>query len=527
MNAAIEKDETFHKNSEWYKVLLEKHSQMLNIAFAGGGEKATLRHQKQNKMLVMDRIKALLDDDSDFFEVATLGGLAMEYGNVPRASIIGGVGRIHGKLCMIIANESTVKAGTVYPITLKKQLRCQEIAEQNRLPTVNVVESGGAFLPLQAEIFPDKTTGGRVFYNIANLGSQNIHQIAIVCGSCTAGGAYVPTMCDDVVIVHKNGTIFLGGPPLVQAATGEIVTAEELGGATMHSSVSGCTDYFAENETEAFLLGRELVAALNLTEYGGRTHKPEDPLYDPAELQGLISKDNNIDIYKVIARLVDGSRFLEFKSMFGPTLVTGFAFIDGYPVGIVGSNGELTEPAADKGAHFVQLCDERNIPIIFLQNTHEKISYNENLGEVTGNKLRAHVKMMASVSCAVVPKITFIIGNSVGPVSHVMGSRSMSPNFLFCWPNAVIGMNEPKEMIQALCQENFSNSQMTDEEKTEAKTKITEKIIRETSSFYAASRLWNDGIVLPEDTRKVTQQCLNIVTAYRKPRDTQPAFIRM
>ncbi|KAJ8305996.1 hypothetical protein KUTeg_016541 [Tegillarca granosa] len=447
MNAAIEKDETFHKNSEWYKVLLEKHSQMLNIAFAGGGEKATLRHQKQNKMLVMDRIKALLDDDSDFFEVATLGGLAMEYGNVPRASIIGGVGRIHGKLCMIIANESTVKAGTVYPITLKKQLRCQEIAEQNRLPTVNVVESGGAFLPLQAEIFPDKTTGGRVFYNIANLGSQNIHQIAIVCGSCTAGGAYVPTMCDDVVIVHKNGTIFLGGPPLVQAATGEIVTAEELGGATMHSSVSGCTDYFAENETEAFLLGRELVAALNLTEYGGRTHKPEDPLYDPAELQGLISKDNNIDIYKV--------------------------------------------------------------------------------GEVTGNKLRAHVKMMASVSCAVVPKITFIIGNSIGPVSHVMGSRSMSPNFLFCWPNAVIGMNEPKEMIQALCQENFSNSQMTDEEKTEAKTKITEKIIRETSSFYAASRLWNDGIVLPEDTRKVIQQCLNIVTAYRKPRDTQPAFIRM
>lgn len=361
--------DTFRENKHAFQLNSEKFKQILQLSNAGGGEKAIARHVKQHrKLLPMDRIRLLLDSEGDFLELSTIAGFQMAYGDVPKAGVVTGIGKIHGKWCMIIANDGSVKGGTVFPITLKKQLRAQEIAQQNRLPCVYAVDSGGAFLPLQSEIF---NPGGQTFYNEAVMSSLGIPQVAIVCGMCTAGGAYVPTMADEAVIIHRIGTIYLGGPPLVQAATGEIVSAEELGGATMHCSVSGCTDYFAQTEEEGFQIGRDTVAGFNLPDPMGPQLEPCDPLFDPEELDGLIpAKDqHNMDILQVIARIVDGSRFSEFKTQYGSTLVTGLAHIHGYLVGIVGNKGEITEAAAAKGAHFVQMCSERNIPLVFLQNT--------------------------------------------------------------------------------------------------------------------------------------------------------------
>ncbi|XP_076083662.1 uncharacterized protein LOC143054517 [Mytilus galloprovincialis] len=517
LDGTISKTSAINNNNANFEKLSKLHEQLTKVASAGGGEKAIERHTiKQKKMLVTERLKHLLDDDADFLELSIFAGLQMEYGDIPRAGIITGIGKVHGKWCLVVANDATVKGGTVYPITLQKQLRAQEIAEQNHLPTVYVIESGGAFLPLQSQIFND---GGRTFYNEAVMSSRGIPQIAIVCGNCTAGGAYVPTMADEAVMIHKKGYIFLGGPPLVQAATGEIVTAEDLGGATLHCSVSGCTDYFAEDEAEALELGRDIIATLNITMNDNTTTISEEPLYDPGELPGLVNTDNQMDIYKVISRITDGSRFHEFKTKFGDTLVTGFAHVHGQLVGVVASNGELTEPAADKGAHFVQMCGERSIPLVFLQNTDGEDSTVTN-GLKNGDKLRAQAKLMSVVSTSPVPKITFIVGNGVGPVSYIMGGKAVSPHFLFCWPNAMIGLTEPQVVAQQICASKESLS-------TEDQAKIYKKCNKESTAFYGASRMWNDGIVLPQDTRQVLRQCLSITRAYRPIQPVQAPVIRM
>lgn len=506
------------RNEKNYKQLLDQYTKHVELAKSGGGEAAVQRHTlKQKKLLASERLRLLLDDEEDFLELGLSAGIGMPYGDVPRAGMISGIGRIHGRLCMIIANDATVKGGTIYPVALKKQLRVQEIAEQNRLPTYYVVESGGGFLPLQAEIF---LPGGRTFYNEAVMSSLGIPQLAIVCGNCTAGGAYIPTMAEEAVMIHKQGYIFLGGPPLVKAATGEVISAEDLGGATLHCSVSGCTDYFAEDEPEAFMIGRNI--AETLPSHNSCTSESEPPLYDANDIPGLISPENNIDIYQIISRIIDGSQFSEFKKKFGPTLVTGFGYIHGCLVGIVGNNGWLSEHAADKGAHFVQLCCERNIPLIFLQNTQDNPDPPLS-GEMYGNQLRAHAKMISAVSCSCVPLITFIIGNAIGPTSYVMANRSMSPNFLFCWPNAVFCIDNPNKITQDLLQAGSS----TGADVEAVKVKVTQKMNTETTSFYAASRVWNDGIVLPQETRKVVRQCLEVVNAYRQRDQPKAQVIRM
>ncbi|KAL5021537.1 hypothetical protein ScPMuIL_000692 [Solemya velum] len=493
----------------------------------GGGERAVERHIKRNKKLMaIDRVKLLVDDMDDFIEIGSIAGMGMDYGNVPRASILTGIGKIHGRYCMILANEGSVKGGTIFPISVKKQLRGQEIAQQNKLPCVYVVDSGGAFLPLQSEIFPDKEQGGRVFFNEAIMSSENIPQVAIVCGSCTAGGAYVPMMADEAVIVHRIGTIFLGGPPLVQAATGEIVTAEELGGATMHCSISGGTDSFAVDEKEAFVIGREIIASLNLSDHPKPSQIFQEPLYDQLDLRGLIpgNDGSNVDMYKMIARIADGSRFREFKNKYGMALLTGFCHVNGHLTGFIANQGKLTEQAAIKGAHFVQLCSQRQIPIVFLQDTLHSWENIED-GEAGGNLLKAHAKMMGAVSCASVPKITVITGNSVGPSSYVMGGRCCSSNFVFCWPNAVIGLMKPDLLTDIVTQEKIDITKGSENE--DFRQKILEKYNNEMTAFYAASRLWTDGIVRPEDTRKVIGQCLDIVTAYPQPANTQYSVLRM
>ncbi|KAL4235641.1 hypothetical protein ACF0H5_004036 [Mactra antiquata] len=520
------KSKEFLKNAEISKKFESKYLEILAKAYEGGGEKARLRHVQQNKkLLVTDRVKLLVDDYEEFLELSPIAGHAMPYGDVARASILGGIGKIHGKYCMIIANDGSVKGGTVYPITLKKQLRLQEIAQQNRLPCIYAVDSGGAFLPLQSEIF---LPGGRTFYNEAVMSSMGITQIAVVCGSCTAGGAYVPTMADEAVIVHKIGTIFLGGPPLVQAATGEIISAEDLGGATLHCSVSGCTDYFAADEHEGFQTGRDLVESLNLPKHPGPTREPEEPLFDPEELPGLIPtvEQENMDIRKVISGLVDGSRFNEFKVQFGSTLVTGFAHLQGYLVGIVGNNGCVTDTAAAKGAHFVQMCAERHIPLVFLHNTVPKQSFNYN-GLDGGNLLRDHAKLLGAISCAKVPKISVVVGNSIGQDNFLMCGRSSSPNFMFSWPNAVIGMTDKDQLVQNAIQEKVQGKDTDEAERQEIEKQLYQKYSLEMSSIYNSSRLHDDGIILPQDTRKVIGRCLDITSAYLPRTVTDYSVIRM
>lgn len=516
----------FIKNKEVSRQLESKYHEILTKSQAGGGDKAIARHVKQHKkLLAEDRVKLLVDDYEDFFELSPIAGDSMEYGDVARAGILGGIGKVHGKYCMIIANDGTVKGGTVYPITLKKQLRLQEIAQQNRIPCIYAVDSGGAFLPLQAEIF---LPGGRTFYNEAVMGSMGIPQIAVVCGNCTAGGAYVPTMADDAVIIHRIGTIFLGGPPLVQAATGEVISAEDLGGATLHCSVSGCTDYYAADEYEGFQTGRDLVETLNLPDHPGPSRLPEDPLFDPEHIQGLIPPGNskNIDIRKLLSMTVDGSRFSEFKLQYGSTLVTGFAYINGYLVGIVGNEGEITDKAAAKGAHFVQMCSERHIPLVFLHNTVSHQSSNH-YGLPGGNLLRDHAKMMAVVSCAKVPKISVVIGNSFGSSNYLMSGRSCSPNFMFSWPNAVIGVMERNKLVQSILQDKFEGKEVGETEREEAKQKLDDKFTLQMSAFYNSSRVLDDGIILPQQTRQVLGRCLDITSAYVKPQTTSYPVIRM
>ncbi|CAL8347625.1 unnamed protein product [Gadus morhua 'NCC'] len=486
-----------------------KYEELMKKVRKGGGENAIARHtQRNNKLLVNDRLRLLLDDE-DFLELSPLAGLGLPYGDIPSAGCLTGIGRINGLWCVFIANDATVKGGTAYPITVKKQLRAQEVAIQNRLPCVYLVDSGGAFLPLQSEIFPDKNQGGRTFYNEAIMSARKIPQVAVVCGSCTAGGAYIPTMAEETVMVDRIGTIFLGGPPLVKAATGEEVTPENLGGAKLHSEVSGCVDHFAKHEKEAYECTRNIISTLNFElpqeEDEQRWKAEEEPLYGCEELLQLapLNYNHSLDVRMVISRLTDGSRFQEFKARYGTNLVTGFAKIHGHQVGIVANNGELSNEASLKGSHFVQLCDQRDIPLLFLQNTvpRSKQTLDVAQAEVNSNCLKALSSMMSAVACASVPKITVVIGGCHGVDSYAMCGRSFDPNFLFLWPNARVSVIAPGHACSLLPPGG------EEEEEQDANRKLEE----ESSAFFSSGRLWDDGIILPQETRKVLRACLDII----------------
>ncbi|XP_070563024.1 methylcrotonoyl-CoA carboxylase beta chain, mitochondrial-like [Ptychodera flava] len=491
--------EVYAKRLEYSKQLEAKYEQLMAVIRRGGGDKARERHtQKNKKVLPRERLKMLVDNDGeDFIEFSPFAGLGLQYGDVPAAGVITGVGWINGVPCMITANDATIKGGTLYPIGVKKQLRAQEIATLNRLPCVYIVDSGGAFLPLQADIFPGEDHGGRTFYNEAVMSSMKIPQVAIVCGSCTAGGAYVPTMADEAVIVKGIGTIFLGGPPLVYAAIGEVVSAEKLGGADLHCRVSGCTDHYAENEEEAFTIGRDIVNTLNVPSiYDTPSPQYEDPLFPAENLAAFATTGPNqdIDMHKVLAHIIDGSYFHEFKSLYGPTLITGFAHICGHLVGIVANQGSVSHNAALKGAHFVEICCQRDIPIIFLQNTTSSDSpepADQQRGS-EGNALRAKAKLMATIACAEVPKITVVVGGSYHTENLLMCGRSFDPKLLWIWPNATLGVqDDPRD------------------------------------AFYSTARLWDDGIILPQNTRQVLRKSLSVVKHFSESTTTKYGVLRM
>ena len=474
----------------------------------GGGEKARSKHTERGKLLPRDRITALIDPGSPFLELSSLAAHGMFDDQAPCAGIITGIGRIHGTEVMVVANDATVKGGTYFPITVKKHLRAQEIAFENRLPCIYLVDSGGAFLPMQDEVFPDKEHFGRIFYNQARLSAENIPQIAVVMGSCTAGGAYVPAMCDESIIVKEQGTIFLGGPPLVKAATGEVVDAETLGGADVHTSISGVADHFAENDAHALEIARNIVANLNRKKtIGLALQAPKEPLYPTSELYGLIPKDTRkpFDIREVIARLVDGSEFQEFKARYGKTLVCGFAHLHGYPVGIIANNGILFSESALKGAHFIELCNQRDIPLVFLQNI---------TGFMVGKKYehagiaKDGAKMVTAVACSHVPKFTVVIGGSFGAGNYAMCGRSYGARFLWMWPNArisVMGGEQAASVLATVKRDGIEASGKTwsaDEEEA-FKAPIRDQYERQGHPYYASARLWDDGIIDPADTRRV------------------------
>ncbi|XP_014106302.1 PREDICTED: methylcrotonoyl-CoA carboxylase beta chain, mitochondrial-like isoform X2 [Pseudopodoces humilis] len=485
----------FEENLRNSEAVIQRYSELLERVKKGGGEKAILRHTQRNKKLfVRERLRLLLDHE-DFLELSPLAGLDMPYGDVPAAACLTGIGRICGVWCVFIASDATVKGGTIYPIGVKKQLRAQEIAMENRLLSVHLVDSGGAFLPLQSELFPDKLHGGRIFYNEAIMSAMGIPQVAVVCGSCVAGGAYVPTMAEESVIIDKIGTLFLAGPPLVKAATGEDVSPEELGGARLHSQVSGCSDHFAASEEEAYECIRNVVSTLNCDPVPEEDREPDSPLYSPEELLGLAPLDYSctLPVKLILSRLVDGSRFQEFKAAYGTTLVTGFGHVEGHLVGIVANNGELVHDAALKGSHFVQLCGQREIPILFLQNTAPQPAGPASISqaEAHSNRLKAQASMMAAVACAAVPKITIVIGGCFGSDSYVMCGRSFSPNFLFLWPNARVALVDPRHFPTVPPAGDWTGEEL---ELKQLKAK-----------------LWDDGIILPQDSRKVIAQCLEIM----------------
>ena len=482
--------------------------QRLESTALGGGEKARNKHTERGKLLPRDRISALLDPGSPFLELSPLAADGMYEGQAPGAGIVTGIGRVHGQEVMVVANDATVKGGTYFPITVKKHLRAQEIALENRLPCVYLVDSGGAFLPLQDEVFPDKEHFGRIFYNQARLSAQNIPQVAVVMGSCTAGGAYVPAMCDESIIVKEQGTIFLGGPPLVKAATGEVVDAEALGGADVHTSISGVADHYAENDRHALQIARDIVFNLNRKKsLPLAVQAAREPLYAADELYGIVPKDTRrpFDIREIIARLVDGSEFQEFKARYGKTLVTGFAHIHGYPVGIVANNGILFSESALKGAHFIELCNQRDIPLVFLQNI---------TGFMVGKKYenagiaKDGAKMVTAVACSHVPKFTVIIGGSFGAGNYAMCGRAYGARFLWTWPNArisVMGGEQAASVLATVKRDGIeaSGKNWSADEEEEFKAPIREQYECQGHPFYASARLWDDGIIDPVDTRRV------------------------
>jgi acetyl-CoA carboxylase carboxyltransferase component len=483
----------FQANRERMEGLVAELRERTASAAEGGGPEAVERHRSRGKMLARERIDALVDPGSAFLELNALAAWNLYEGDAPAAGIVTGIALVDGQECVVVANDATVKGGTYYPLTVKKHLRAQEIAQQNRLPCIYLVDSGGAFLPLQDEVFPDRDHFGRIFFNQAVMSAKGIPQIAVVMGSCTAGGAYVPAMSDETIIVKGTGTIFLGGPPLVKAATGEEVTAEELGGADVHARVSGVADDYAVSDEHALALAREIVANLNLPrlELPWEVEEPEEPLLDPADLYGIVPADysKGYDVREVIARLVDGSRFHEFKPLYGETLVCGFAHIEGFPIGILASNGVLFSESALKGAHFIELACKRRVPLVFLQNITGFMVGKE---YEAGGIAKDGAKLVTAVACAEVPKFTVIIGGSFGAGNYGMCGRAYSPRQLWMWPNArisVMGGEQAAAVLTAVGQ--------ADPEE------IREKYEREGNPYYSTARLWDDGIIDPLDTRRV------------------------
>jgi 3-methylcrotonyl-CoA carboxylase beta subunit len=497
----------------------------------GGGEKANQRHLSRGKLLPRERINCLLDSGSPFLELSQLAAWNVYEDYVPAAGVIAGIGRVSGIECMIVANDATVKGGTYYPLTVKKHLRAQTIAQQNNLPCIYLVDSGGANLPRQDEVFPDREHFGRIFFNQANLSAQNIPQIAVVMGSCTAGGAYVPAMADESIIVKQQGTIFLGGPPLVKAATGEVVSAEELGGGDVHCRTSGVVDHLANNDHHALKLARDAVARLNRVKpnYVDLV-EPKDPAYPIDDIYGVIPKDarQSFDVREVIARIVDGSEFDEFKALFGSTLVCGFARIFGYPVGIVANNGILFSESAQKGAHFIELCAQRKIPLVFLQNI---------TGFMVGKQYEAGgiakhgAKMVTAVACAKVPKFTVLIGGSFGAGNYGMCGRAYDPRFMFMWPNARISVMGGEQAAGVLAQvkrdqKERQNESWSAQQEQEFKQPIIDTYEQQGHPYFASARLWDDGVIDPADTRFVL--ALSISASLNKPiEDTRFGVFRM
>jgi 3-methylcrotonyl-CoA carboxylase beta subunit len=515
----------FIANSAHHVSLREALSAKLENVQKAGGSASVERHHSRGKYLPRERIARVLDAGSPFMELSALAadGLYAEEGGVPSAGVITGIGRVHGHECMFVANDATVKGGTYFPLTVKKHLRAQEIALENRLPCIYLVDSGGAFLPMQDEVFPDRDHFGRIFYNQARMSSARIPQIAAVLGSCTAGGAYVPAMCDESVIVKDNGTIFLAGPPLVKAATGEDVTAEALGGAEVHTTHSGVADHYAENEEAALEKIRDIVAHLNWPTPPRNTTPYPEPLYPAEELYGILPADSTrvpFDVREIIARLVDGSEFHEFKQRYGTTIVCGFAAIHGSPVGIIANNGILFSESAIKATHFIELCTQRKIPLVFLQNI---------TGFMVGKKYEAEgiarhgAKLVMAVSNAAVPKFTVIIGGSFGAGNYGMCGRAFNPRFLWMWPNARISVMGGEQAADVLSRVR-SDASAADIE-AQRKT-ILEKYARESSAYYSTARLWDDGVIDPATTRDVLG--LALAASLNAPiADTQFGVFRM
>lgn len=500
--------DSWRANEAAHRELLAQLREKLAAARLGGGEKARARHTARGKLLPRDRVDALLDPGSPFLELAPLAAEGMYGGAAPAAGVIAGIGRVSGRETVIVANDATVKGGTYYPMTVKKHLRAQEIALENRLPCLYLVDSGGAFLPMQDEVFPDREHFGRIFYNQARMSGAGIPQIAAVLGSCTAGGAYVPAMSDEAVIVRNQGTIFLGGPPLVKAATGEVVTAEELGGGEVHSRTSGVTDHLAEDDAHALRLVRAIVGTL-----GERAPLPwtvrtvEEPKADPAGLYGMVPADSRTpyDVREVIARLVDGSRFAEFKAEYGTTLVTGFAHLHGHPVGIVANNGILFSESAQKGAHFIELCDQRGIPLLFLQNIS---GFMVGRSYEAGGIAKHGAKMVTAVACTRVPKLTVVIGGSYGAGNYSMCGRAYSPRFLWMWPNAKISVMGGEQAASVLAtvkrdQLEARGEEWSAEEEDAFKAPVRAQYETQGNAYYATARLWDDGVIDPLETRQV------------------------
>ncbi len=500
------RSDAFRANAAAMQALVEDLRAKAELARKGGSESARQKHVARGKLLPRDRVDTLVDPGSPFLEVGQLAAYGMYGENIASAGIITGIGRVAGRECVIVANDATVKGGTYYPMTLKKHLRAQEIALENRLPCIYLVDSGGANLPHQDEIFPDRDHFGRIFFNEARMSAAGIPQIAVVMGMCTAGGAYIPAIADESVIVRNQGTIFLGGPPLVKAATGEIATAEEIGGADVHSRNSGVTDYYAQNDAHALAMARRIVEALNTKKRPQlEVRPPRDPLFDASELYGVVPADirKPYDVREVIARLVDASEFDEFKQLYGPTLVTGFAHIWGYPVGVVANNGILFSESALKGTHFIELCSQRGIPLVFLQNI---------TGFMVGRKYEAGgiskdgAKMVTAVATTSVPKFTVIIGNSFGAGNYGMCGRAYGPRFLWMWPNArisVMGGEQAATVLATVRRDNLeaAGQPWSAEDEEKFKAPIRQQYETQGHPYYASARLWDDGVIDPADTR--------------------------
>jgi 3-methylcrotonyl-CoA carboxylase beta subunit/propionyl-CoA carboxylase len=517
--------ESFKKNASHHETLQHRLEEHRLTAQKGGGEKAIVLQHKRGKLTARERIQKLCDPRSSFLELSILAGHELYDDLVPSGGIITGIGLVHGRSCMIVANDQTVKGGTYYPITVKKHLRAQEIAWQNHLPCLYLVDSGGAFLPKQDEVFPDRDHFGRIFFNQARMSADGIPQISAVHGFCTAGGAYIPAMSDQTIIVEGTGTIFLAGPPLVKAATGEDVTAEELGGAYVHASISGVVDHLAQNDEHALHLVREIVSYLGVEHrFPVKLREPKQPFYSTSELLGLIPHDGikGLDIREIIARIVDGSEFFEFKKNYGPTLITGFAHIEGIPVGIIANHGVLFSESALKGTHFIELCCQENIPLLFLQNiTGFMVGRDYEHGGIA----KHGAKLVHAVANAWVPKITLIVGGSYGAGNYGMCGRAYSPDFLFMWPHAsisVMGGAQAADVLVAVKEQQLmkQGQMLTEDDKNKLKQPILEKYAKESSAYYSTARLWDDGIIAIADTRNILAQAFTatLQRPYKKGR---------